>query len=179
MDILRPQSGGLYVAGAVGEEDLQGEVLEGWELESTPIEAFNVRAISAGLLFAGLLKDINERPISHLAVGTGPAAYDIGDPPEAVANTRLVAELDRASLLFTNYVDGSGDPTIVKTNTVDLTFKFDTGEAVGTLVEMGLFGSTGADVANGGIITNYKAFAPFAKPSDRIMYVTWRIRFNI
>lgn len=151
------------------ELDLSGEVTRGE----------NAKAVNASVLLARIFKETAGRAITHLAVGTGPGAYDISDPPEVVTNTRLVGELARTPILFTNYVDGSGDVTLENTNTVDLTFSFGFSEAVGTLVEMGMFGGPGADTTNGGLITNYKVFLPFAKPSDRIMYVVWRLRFNI
>lgn len=157
------------IPGKSDELDPSGEILRG----------VNAKAINASILLGRIFKETSGRAITHLAVGTGPGAYDISDPPDVVSNTRLAGELTRVPVLFTNYVDGSGDVTLTNTNTVDLTFSFGLSEAVGTLVEMGMFGGPGADLANGGLITNYKVFTPFVKPSDRIMYIVWRLRFNI
>lgn len=148
--------------------------------EDEPVDlGMNAKAVTAAVLIAALFKDPAAKAVTHLAVGTGPGLYDPGSPPDVVANTILEAELFRTPLLFSNFVDSGGDPTLEQTNTVDLVFRFDFAEAVGTLEEMGLFGGTGASERNGGLITNYKTFTPFVKASDRVMYVTWRLRFNI
>lgn len=165
------------------EEGENGEpktvYLEDVEWAEEVVSNSNVLASNITLLLATLIKDSNAKNITHLAVGTGPGAYPISTPPPFVSNEKLVAELIRKPINFTNYVDSGGDPTLTVTNTVDLTTIFDTGEAVGTLEEMGLFGGQGAENANGGYISNYKTFTPFSKPSDRLMVVTWRIRFTL
>ena len=174
--LFKRQPGATYVMGPPEEPHVIEDVALDWE---SPEGDLNAKAVNATLVLSGLFKDPSERAVRHLAVGTGPGSYNPADPPDIVTNEILTAELFRAPILFTNYVNGSGDPVLTKTNTVDLVFRFDFGEAVGTLEEMGLFGGSESVGRNTGLITNYKVFTPFVKASDRIMYVTWRIRFNI
>lgn len=175
------ESPGSRVPISVEKVDGESQVvyLDNVEWAEEVAQEDNVLALNVTLLLATFIKDANAKNITHLAVGTGPAAYDYASPPASVANERLAGELIRKPIRFTNFVDGSGDPTLDTTSTVDLTAVFDTTEAVGTLEEMGLFGGEGAENANGGYITNYKTFIPFAKPSNRVMVVTWRIRFTL
>lgn len=138
----------------------------------------NVVALDWTLLISSWVKDTNTPNITHLAVGTGTPSYNIASPPLLTAQKKLVAELFRKRIQYNSFVDEDGDPTQIETNVVDLTAKFEFLEAVGTLQEMGLFGGYGATDRNSGHIVNYKGFVPFVKPNDRVMVITWRLRFE-
>ena len=95
--------------------------------------------------------------IMTLAVGTGDIGWDLQNPPpETAAQTQLESELTRKVFANQTYIDPiTLLPTITRTNIVDYTTSFLESEAVGPLVEMGLFAGTGATGAGGGTMINY------------------------
>jgi hypothetical protein len=72
---------------------------------------------------------------------------------------------------------GAGVQVVAITNIIDLLTTFNNSEAVGPLVEMGLFGGVGALVANGGIRVNAKHFPVINKPAGSQMSVLYRLIF--
>lgn len=176
----------LRISGREGSSKsfYSGEVLvelldEEGEVQETKQWEVNAIALPVIFLFSAFTKNASAPGITHLAVGTGPAPFNVLSPPELVSSTRLVGELTRKEISYTNYVDSGGSPTTEETNTVDLTTVFGLTEAVGEIVEMGLFGSFGAESRNGGRMVNYKAFPSFTKAANRVMRVTWRVRYTL
>jgi len=113
-----------------------------------------------------------------LAVGTGALGWDLQNPPPETSNlTVLYSELLRKPFASKTYVDGSGNPTGTRTNIVDFLTTFLETEAVGPLVEMGLFGGTGSLSAGGGTRVNAKHFKVINKPSTSQMSCLWRLTF--
>lgn len=116
--------------------------------------------------------------IQTLAVGTGDVSWDLQNPPAETANqTLLESELIRKTFSAKTYIDGSGNPTVSRTNVIDFTTTYLEAEAVGPLVEMGLFGGTNATSTNGGTMINYKTCAVINKPSTSKLIVVWRLTF--
>ena len=113
-----------------------------------------------------------------LAVGTGDVGWDLQNPPAETADlTLLYAELTRKEFFLRTYVDGLGNPSPTRTNIVDFTTTFDLLEAVGPLVEMGLFGGTGALITDGGVRCNAKHFPVINKSSTSQLSILYRLTF--
>ena len=146
-------------------------------------ERQNVIVDDASLLMAQLMKENSGVPgIMALAMGTGDIGWDLQNPPIATASaSALVNEIDRAVSpigLTSTYIDtGTLLPTPTRTNIVDFESTFGETEAVGTLVEMGLFGGTGAVSALGGTMVNYHTFPVWNKPSSSTLTIVWRLTF--
>lgn len=146
-------------------------------------EMHNVIVDDASLLMAQLMKENSGVPgIMALAIGTGDIGWDLQNPPIATAAEHtLVNEIFRAyspTGFTSTYIDpGTLLPTLTRTNIVDYEATFGETEAVGTLVEMGLFGGTGYAVANGGTMINAHNFPVWNKPSTSSLVVVWRLTF--
>ena len=116
--------------------------------------------------------------ILTLAVGTGGIGWDLQNPPaESASQTLLVSELARKQFSDKTYVDNLGNPSVTRTNILDLTTTFLETEANGPLVEMGLFGGTGSTSANGGTMVNVKNFPVINKTSSMSAAILWRLTF--
>jgi len=139
----------------------------------------NIIVDVASELMAELMKENSGvQGIMTLAVGTGAVGWDLQNPPAATAaQTQLESELERKTFDSTNYVDGSGNPSVTRTNIVDFVTTYDETEAVGALVEMGLFGGTGSTSPGGGTQVNYHTFAVWNKPSTSTLTIVWRLTF--
>jgi len=142
-------------------------------------EMKNVIVDQASLLMAQLMKETSGIPgIMVLAVGTGDPGWDLQNPPIATASqTLLVNELDRKTFNRTYYVDDLGVESLTRTNRVDFETVYNDTEAVGALVEMGLFGGVNATIAGGGDMVNYHTFPVWNKPSTATLTITWRLTF--
>lgn len=131
--------------------------------------------------FTGAISVIGEHVpgIMTLAVGTGDTGWDLQNPPAETANqTLLETELERKTFADKTYIDPtSGNPTVTRTNIVDFTTTYLETEAVGPLVEMGLFGGNGATATNGGTMINYLTFAVINKVSTSQLSIVWRLTF--
>jgi len=146
----------------------------------------NIIVTVASDLMAELMRGIigsGTRPqvdgIRTLAVGKGGTGWDLQNPPaESASQTQLEDELYRKEFDSVNYIDGVGNITVTRTNVIDLTTVFDTSEANGPLVEMGLFGGTNSTVfPNGGTMINYFAMPVINKSSDSVLTIVWRLSF--
>ena len=130
--------------------------------------------------FTGVITLISEHVpgILTLAVGTGDVGWDLQNPPAETANQVLLeSELIRKIFSGKTYIDGSGNPTVTRTNVIDFTTTYLEAEAVGPLVEMGLFGGTGATATDGGTMINYRTFSVINKPSSSKLIIVWRLTF--
>jgi hypothetical protein len=116
--------------------------------------------------------------ILTLAVGTGALGWDLQNPPAETANlTVLYSELTRKTFASKTYVDSLGSPSATRTNIIDFLTTFLETEAVGPLVEMGLFGGNGALNPNGGTRVNARHFAVINKPATSQLSILWRLTF--
>lgn len=131
--------------------------------------------------YTGIISTVGEHVpgILTLAVGTGDVGWDLQNPPaETAAQTLLESELLRKTFSSKTYVEPStGNPSVARTNIVDFTTTYLESEAVGPLVEMGLFGGNGATSTNGGTMINYRTFAVINKPSTSKLIIVWRLTF--
>jgi hypothetical protein len=141
----------------------------------------NIIVNSASVLIARLLKDNHEPDagISYLAVGTGGAGWDLQNPP-APTNTQTALENEIARKAFTtedvSFVDPStGDHVTTPTNVVDFEATFAETEAVGPIVEMGLFGGDATDMPDSGSQVNYRTFPVINKSASSTFTIIIRI----
>jgi len=147
----------------------------------------NIIVDSASLLIARLLADgqttLDPSGPAHgirvLSVGTGDSAWDSSNPPEATATqVQLEAELARKRFANVNFVktDGSGLPASTITNIVDFQTVFNESEAVGPIMELGMFGGDADEsTANSGTMINYRTIAVINKPNTATMSIIFRI----
>jgi len=141
----------------------------------------NIIVNTASILIARLLKDSREPDagISYLAVGTGAVGWNLQNPPQPTASqTMLYSEIARKAFTTpdVNFIDPeTGDPTTVPTGVVDFAMTFAETEAVGPLVEMGLFGGDASDLRDSGTEVNYRTFPVLNKTNSMVMTITFRI----
>lgn len=141
----------------------------------------NIIVNSASVLIARLLKDNSEPSggITYLAMGTGGVGWNLQNPPQpTTSQTILENEIARKAfttedVTFINPETGS--PTIIPTNVVDYTATFAETEAVGPLVEMGLFGGDATDLLNSGTEVNYRTFPVLNKTNSMTLTIIFRI----
>lgn len=141
----------------------------------------NIIVNSASILIARLLKDNSEPDggITYLAVGTGAVGWNLQNPPQpTVTQTTLENEIARKAFTTEDvtFIDpDTGDPTTVPTNVVDYTATFAETEAVGPLVEMGLFGGDASGLLDSGIEINYRTFPVLNKTASMTLTIIFRI----
>jgi len=141
----------------------------------------NIIVNTASILIARLLKDNNEPSggITYLAMGTGGVGWNLQNPPQpTVTQTELENEIARKAFTTEDvtFIDpDTGNPTIVPTNVVDYTATFAETEAVGPLVEMGLFGGDATDLLNSGTEINYRTFPVINKTNSMTLTIIFRI----
>lgn len=141
----------------------------------------NIIVNSASILIARLLKDNSEPDggITYLAVGTGAVGWNLQNPPQpTVTQTTLENEIARKAFTTEDvtFIDpDTGDPTIVPTNVVDYTATFAETEAVGPLVEMGLFGGDASGLLDSGTEINYRTFPVLNKTASMTLTIIFRI----
>lgn len=111
--------------------------------------------------------------LQYLAVGTGVGTGDTQNPEAAnLTQTALRSELFRKEFTSWTFVDAAGNNTTTPTNILKLATTFLEAEAVGALVEMGLFGGDATDAAGSGHMFNYKTFPVWNKPNDARLNVS-------
>jgi hypothetical protein len=139
----------------------------------------NVIVNTASILVARLLKDSKEpsNGIAYLAVGTGDPGWNLQDPPApTTTQTQLVSELFRKAVTESFYIDPvTGGNAIDPTNIVDYHFNFNESEAVGAIVELGLFGGDATDGLNTGTMVNYRTFPVLNKTNSMAFVIIVRI----
>lgn len=151
----------------------------------------NIIVDSASLLIARLLASgqtsLDPLGPAHgiwvLAVGTGEPGWDTSNPPAATTSqVTLQAELARKQFANVNFVktDGSGLPASTITNILDFQTVFSESEAVGPIMELGMFGGgTGTEdlvnTPNSGTMINYRTIAVINKPNTATMSIIFRI----
>ena len=151
----------------------------------TIYEGHNIIVNVASELMAELMRGIIGDPlriqvdgIRTLAVGTGGIGWDLQNPPAATSTqTQLENELYRKEFDSVNYIDTLGNVSPTRTNVVDLTTVFDTTEANGALVEMGLFGGTDSTLANNGSMINFYTMPVLNKSASSNLTIIWRLSF--
>ena len=146
----------------------------------------NIVTLSASVLLARLAAKEYKGAVGgldYLAIGSGAPEWDPRFPPSAANTaTALVNEIYRKqfySIEFINPDPAPGDPEVspTPTNIIDLTARFEQGEADGFWMEMGLFGGDATSSADSGDLVTYKIFSLVSKPSDSIYTITYRLTF--
>lgn len=139
----------------------------------------NIIVNTASILIARLLKDSSEpqNGISYLAVGSGSGEWDLFDPPApTTSKTFLENEFYRKAIDMSTFVHPeTGEPTNAYTNIVDYAVTFGEGEAVGPIVEMGLFGGDATAELMSGTMINWRTFPVINKTSTMSVTVIFRI----
>jgi hypothetical protein len=139
----------------------------------------NIIVNTASILIARLLKD-NKEPtngISYLAVGSGSAGWNPFDPPApTTSQTLLENEFERKAIELTTFVNPeTGEPTTVETNIVDYSVTFGEADAVGPIMEMGLFGGDATSERNTGCLVNHRTFPVINKTNSMTLTIIFRI----
>jgi hypothetical protein len=116
--------------------------------------------------------------IGYLAVGTGYGSGSLAVPqPEDATYVQLRNELARKAFTSCSYLDASGNVTVTETNVLQYVFTFGTSEAIGNIVEMGLFGGDATVTINSGYMFNYKVIPYWNKVSGKSLTVVWTITY--
>ena len=140
----------------------------------------NIIVNTASILIARLLKNSSEpnNGISFLAIGSGRGNWDLFDPPApTTSQTNLENEFFRKAIDTATFVHPiTGEPTNACTNIVDYAVTFGEGEAVGPIVEMGLFGGDATAEPNTGTMINWRTFPVINKTSTMSVTVIFRIK---
>lgn len=141
----------------------------------------NIIVNTASVLIARLLKDSKEPDggITYLAVGSGGVGWNLQNPPQPTnAQTTLYNELARKAFSTQDitFIDpDTGNPTTVPTNVLDFTATFAETEAVGPIVEMGLFGGDATDLPDSGSQVNYRTLPVINKSNSMTLTIIFRI----
>lgn len=180
---------GLYESEKV-EHKMKGEFFITLKHQDGSEEKHHLKNIivdTASLLIARLLADgqttIDPTGPAHgiwvLALGTGSPSWDKLNPPPATGLQELLeSELTRKRFANVNFVrtDGSGLPSATITNILDFQTVFNESEAVGPLMEMGLFGGDANElIADSGTLINYRTFSVISKPNTSTLSITFRL----
>jgi hypothetical protein len=116
--------------------------------------------------------------ITHLEVGTGFGTGSTQAPQvESIAQTGLRVPLARKAITSWTYLDGAGQATASETNVVQITTTFIETEAIGAIVEMGLFGGDATVTLASGYMFNYKVFPVWNKQNGMQLTVIWKLTF--
>lgn len=139
----------------------------------------NIIVNTASILIARLLKDSSEPDagISYLAVGSGKDTWNAFDPPApTTSQTRLEDEFYRKAISKATFVDPqTGEPTTIPTNIVDYATSFSESEAVGAILELGLFGGEATTSLNSGTMVNWRTFPVLNKTNAMTLTIIFRI----
>ena len=139
----------------------------------------NIVVNTASILIARLLKDNAEptKGISYLAVGSGAAGWNPFDPPApSTSQTLLESEFERKAIELTTFVNPeTGEPTTTETNIVDYSVTFGEAEAVGPLLELGLFGGDATSERNTGTQINHRTMPVINKTNSMTLTIIFRI----
>lgn len=139
----------------------------------------NIIVNSASILIARLLKNSQEPTagISYLAVGSGNASWDPFDPPSPTTSQYLLEnEFDRKAIDLTTFVDPeTGEPVETETNIVDYSCTMGEADAVGPIMELGLFGGDATATINSGTQINWRTFPVINKTNSMTLTIIFRI----
>lgn len=139
----------------------------------------NIIVNTASILIARLLKDSTEpnAGISYLAVGSGNDSWNAFDPPApTTSQTLLEDEFYRKAISKATFVDPqTAEPTTAKTNIVDYATSFSESEAVGAIMELGLFGGEATSSLNTGTMVNWRTFPVINKTNAMTLTIIFRI----
>ncbi len=161
----------------IGDGDKQGYfVPQGVEMER---HMKNMIVNKASLFIAKRMRPGTSwgKGISYLEVGTGVGTGTPQAPQVEIATQeQLRVPLTRKEITSWTYLDASGNPTVTETKTLQFTTVFESEEAIGSIVEMGLFGGDATSTVGTGYMFNYKVFPVWNKQSGMQLTVVWKIQ---
>lgn len=116
--------------------------------------------------------------INYLEVGTGVGSGTTQNPQgEVMSQVAMRVPLYRKAITSWTYLDINGNPTGAESNVLQFTTTYNETEAIGAIVEMGLFGG-GATISLGsGYMFNYKVFPVWNKDNTLKLTVVWKLTF--
>jgi hypothetical protein len=116
--------------------------------------------------------------IGYLEVGTGVGSGTTQSPQaESAAQTALRTPLLRKAITSWTCLDTDGDPTASDTNVVQYTTTFTEAEAIGAIVEMGMFGGDATTTNGSGFMFNYKVFPVINKDDTMQLTIVWKVTY--
>lgn len=116
--------------------------------------------------------------ITHLELGTGVGTGTTQAPQaEASSQAALRTPLLRKAIATWTCLDGAGNPTATDTNVIQYTTTLAENEAIGALVEMGLFGGDATAENGSGYMFNYKVFPVINKDNTMQLTIVWKVTF--
>ena len=140
-----------------------GEIIKQEKIKNTIVN-------KASELLALLLKSNNssQKGIEYVAVGTGFGTGTSTSPQSpSLSDVKLKQEIFRKTVT-----------SVVNNNSVTFSTTFSDSEAVGQLVEAGLFGGTVANSStDSGFLFSYKTFSAWNKPNNAELKIDWTITF--
>jgi hypothetical protein len=143
-------------------------------------ESPNIIVNTASILLARLLKNNTEpqKGISYLAIGSGNPSWDLFNPPApTTSQTRLENEFFRKAIDYSTFIHPqTGEPTNSYTNIVDYVVTLGESEAIGPIVEFGLFGGDATDELNSGTMINWRTVPVITKTIDMVSTIIFRIK---
>ena len=165
----------------IAEGEIFIKIRDNGELIESRSLGKNIVVLEASTLLARLMKDPSEPDagVSYFALGTGDPAWDLLNPGLPVDTaTTLIAEIGRVAPTSSTFIDPvSNLPTSDPTNIVDWDFDFDESQAVGPLMEAGLFGGDATLTADSGSMITWKTFPVISKTSTMTISFTYRLTF--
>lgn len=123
--------------------------------------------------------------LTFCAVGLGDTlTWDLDDPPAPDGTeTTLVQEFFRKAWSNAYFVDNAGTPQSLayaianNLNTVDFEVQFGVGEAVGDIVEIGVYGGDADSTLNSGTLCDYETHPKIPKTNTAILTFVFRWEF--
>lgn len=116
--------------------------------------------------------------INYLELGTGFGSGTTQAPQAEIASqVNLRQALARKAITSWTYLGANGNATASETNVLQLTTTFNESEAVGAIVEMGLFGGGASLTLGSGYMFNYKCFPVWNKQEGMKLTIIWRLTF--
>lgn len=138
-----------------------GEILESQEMKNLIVNMASVlmaQRLAPGSAQGALTGSFIADGLQYLAVGTGNwADLQVPDEPQ-LSDVKLKMELFRKEFTDWSFLNADGSKAAGATNILQLVTTFDNNEAVGALVEMGLFGGNASASKDSGHMFNYKTF---------------------
>ena len=115
---------------------------------------------------------------TFISAGVGEILWDPMHPPAPLnTDVKLANEIDRVAISDKYFVDPStGEPVDYRTNVIDLIGVFGEGQAVGAIVEIGLFGGNASISIDSGTLISIIRFA--VKNKGHAETLTWIFRFT-
>lgn len=152
-----------------------GEIIDALEVPNLIVNKASV--LMAQRLAPGSAQGVNTGTfiadgLQYLAVGTGNWT-DLQTPVDPqLSDVKLKAELFRKEFTDWSFLNADGSKAAGATNILQLVTTFENNEAVGALVEMGLFGGNASASKDSGHMFNYKTFKVWNKPDDARLIVS-------